>query len=338
MKRKQFLSACLPLALTKPFSSLPSGVWEATAEGKVPPCLKAGDLIGITCPGGNISSDELTPCINMLKSWGFEVRIGATPGKKDGVFGGTDSERLDDLQQMLDDDDIKAILCARGGYGTVRIVDHIDFSKFRKHPKWIIGFSDITVLHSHIFRHVAVASLHAKMCNSFPEKWEEAEEMQKQSILAIRSSLEKGCYSYEAPADSNNRAGEARGLLIGGNLKTIESLAATPSDIHTQGCILFLEDTGEYLYSIDRMFWNLKRSGKLDRLAGLIIGGFRVKPDDPGEEFSRNVYEIVTEKVIEYGYPVCFNFPVGHQPHNLPMICGKMHDLVVSPEKVILRT
>jgi muramoyltetrapeptide carboxypeptidase len=338
VKRKQFLSACLPLTLINPFSSLPSGVWETTAECKEPPCLKAGDLIGITCPGGNISTEELLPCINMLKSWGFEVKLGATPGKKDGVFGGTDAERLADLQQMLDDESIKAILCARGGYGTVRIIDRIDFSAFKRHPKWIIGFSDITVLHSHIFRHMAVATLHSKMCNSFPEKWEEAEESQRQSILAIRSTLESGSYSYEMAIDVNNRMGEARGILIGGNLKTIESLAGTPSDIHTHGCILFLEDTGEYLYSIDRMFWNLKRSGKLDSLTGLIIGGFRVKPDDPGEEFSRDLYAIVMEKVKEYRYPVCFNFPVGHQPHNLPLICGKVHDLQVGPEKVILRT
>lgn len=336
MKRKQFLSAWLPIAVTAPFSSIPLREWEEEADAKKPPLLKSGDLIGITCPGGFISPEELNPCIQMLESWGFAVRQGATVGKKDGVFGGSDEERLADFQKMLDDRDVKAILCARGGYGTVRIIDRLDFSAFKKHPKWIIGFSDITILHSHIFRHTRVATIHSKMCNSFPENWDRAEETQRQSILSMRKVLETGGCSYEIPADSNNRMGEARGRLIGGNLKTLESLSGTPSDINTRGCILFLEDTGEYLYSIDRMFWNLKRSGKLDHLAGLVIGGFRIKPDDPGEEFSRTVYQIVMEKVKDCGYPVCFNFPVGHQPHNLPLICGAGHTLQVGPDKVIL--
>lgn len=336
MKRKQFISACLPVALAAPFSSVPFSPLEAEGDFKMPTVLKPGDLIGIVCPGGFMAAEEVNPCLRILKSWGFEVKLGNSIGKKDGVFGGTDEARRADFQQMLDDRSVKAILCARGGYGTVRIIDRLDFSVLKKSPKWIIGFSDITVLHSHIFRHVQVVTLHSKMANSFPENWDAAEEEQKESISLIRKTLESGRFHFEMPGDAKNRTGDAAGRLIGGNLKTLESLSGTASDINTRGCLLFLEDTGEYLYSIDRMLWNLKRSGKLDHLAGLIIGGFRVKPDDPGEEFSLSLYDMVMEKVKDYGYPVCFGFPAGHQPYNLPLMCGAKHRLQVGPDKVIL--
>jgi muramoyltetrapeptide carboxypeptidase len=181
-----------------------------------------------------------------------------------------------------------------------------------------------------------MASIHSKMCNSFPDDWSKAEPVQTASILSIRQALAGEKMLYTLPPHEKNRVGSAEGLLVGGNLKTIETLAGTPSDINTAGKILFVEDTGEYLYSIDRMFWHLERTGKLSSLKGLIIGGFKVKPDDPGEEFGRTVYDIVQERVRPYNYPVCFDFPVGHQKNNFALKVGVPHRLEVMNDKVTL--
>jgi muramoyltetrapeptide carboxypeptidase len=238
---------------------------------------------------------------------------------------------------MIDDPKVKAIMCARGGYGFVRIIEKLNFSKLQTHPKWIIGFSDITVLHCHLNRNFGIASIHSKMCNSFPDDWNKAEPIQIETILSIKQALTGQKMKYTAPVNPLNKAGKAEGVLIGGNLKIIETLAGTRSDLRTTNKILFVEDTGEYLYSIDRMFWNLKRTGKLEKLAGLIIGGFKIKPDDPGEEFGRTVQDIVLDRVKEYNYPVCFDFPVGHQRNNYALKCGVIHKLAVSDEEVTLR-
>lgn len=293
-------------------------------------------MIGITSPAGPITPEEIQPALSVLESWGFRFKIGNTIGKRDFNFGGTDEERLRDLQQMLDDPGIKAILCARGGYGSLRIVDRLNWNKFRTNPKWLIGFSDITVLHCHIHTNCLVASIHSKMTNSFPKEWAEADPVQIQTILSLRDALEGRKMEYTASPNPSNRLGNAEGILIGGNLKTIETLAGTVSDIRTDGKILFVEDTGEYLYSIDRMFWNLKRTGKLRRLKGLIVGGFKVKPDDPGSEFGRTVEEIVLEKIQGMKYPVCFDFPVGHQRANFALKCGVTHRLTVGLEQTSL--
>jgi muramoyltetrapeptide carboxypeptidase len=273
-----------------------------------------------------------------MESWGFNVTVGATVGKKDFTYGGTDEERTLDLQQMLDNPDMKAIMCARGGYGLVRIIDNINFKQFTKHPKWVIGFSDITVLHCHINQNFGIATLHSKMCNSFPDDWTKAEPIQVSTILSIKQALTGEELNYSAPASTFNRPGKAEGKLIGGNLSMVTTLAATPSDIVTKNKILFVEDTGEYLYNIDRMFWNLKRTGKLSQLAGLVIGGFKLKPDEPNEEFGKTVYDIVTEKVKDYNYPVCFDFPVGHQRNNVALKCGMYHSLEVTAEGSTLKT
>jgi muramoyltetrapeptide carboxypeptidase len=266
----------------------------------------------------------------VLQSWGYTIKTGNTIGKRQYTFGGTDEERLNDMQQMLDDPAIDAILCARGGYGSVRIVDGLDWTAFKKKPKWVIGFSDICVLHQHIHAQCQVASLHSKMTNSFPEDWSHAELIQVQTISSIHDALSGAQMQYSAVPNTCNRPGVSEGILMGGNLKTMESLAGSPSDINTAGKILFVEDTGEYLYSIDRMFWNLARTGKLKELAGLVIGGFKVKPDDEGEEFGKTITDIVLEKIKAYHYPVVFDFPVGHQRANFALKCGVRHRLEVT--------
>lgn len=329
MKRKNFLQSLLLTSAALPVlaSSLDD---EAESTALIPKYLKDGDTVGITSPAGFITEKEIQPAMQQLQSWGFKVKIGTTIGKRDFTFGGTDEERTADFQQMLDDPNIKAIMCARGGYGVVRIIDQLNFSKLKLHPKWLIGFSDITVLHSHLNRNFGIASIHSKMCNSFPEDWSKAEPIQVETILSIRDALKGTKMKYTATPNSNNRNGMAEGVLIGGNLKMLESLAGSKSDIRTTNKILFVEDAGEYLYSIDRMFWNLKRSGKLDHLAGLIIGGFKIKPgEDPAEEFGKNLHEIVLEKIKGCNYPVCFDFPVGHQKNNYALKCGVKHKLII---------
>ena len=337
MDRKKFLGASFSLmaGLTIPVNKS-LAIDEEEIIYRNPPYLKAGDTIGITSPAGYITAQELQPAISLMESWGYKIKIGNAIGKRDFTRGGTISERLVDLQQMLDDPKIRAIMCARGGYGSISIVDKLNWTKFKAQPKWVIGFSDITILHNHIHRNLQVASIHSKMCNSFPDDWSRVEPMQVLTINSIKDALSGKKMTYSALPNSGNRQGVAEGILVGGNLKTIETLSGTASDINTNGKLLFVEDTFEYLYSIDRMFWNLKRTGKLKSLKGLIVGGFGVKPDDEGEEFGRTLEEIVMEKVKEFGYPVCFDFPVGHQRANFALKCGVRHKLIVEAEKSTL--
>ena len=342
MKRKHFLSSLLGAPLIPAFSLRPLFGKKLASEPDenlftIPPYLKTGDTVGITCPAGHISAEELEPAVNALQSWGFKLRLGSTVGKRDFTFGGTDEERAADFQQMLDDPSLQAILCARGGYGCIRIIDRLDFKKFTIKPKWIIGFSDITVIHAHLNHNYRIASIHSKMCNSFPYRLNESEPGQLKSILSIREALTGSRVEYPLMPDPGNKNGIGTGILVGGNLKTIETLAGSASDIRTGGMILFVEDVGEYLYSIDRMFFSLKRTGKLHLLAGLLIGGFRVKEDDPGDEFGRSVYNIVLQHVAAYNYPVCFNFPVGHQKVNFALKCGVQHQLTVNDQEVIFK-
>ncbi|HET9433235.1 MAG TPA: LD-carboxypeptidase, partial [Chitinophagaceae bacterium] len=233
------------------------------------------------------------------------------------------------FQKMLDDSRIRAIMCARGGYGAVRIIDKLKWDRFRSRPKWIIGFSDATVFHAHINGILNIASIHSKMCNSFPEDWNKAETVQVDSILSIRNALSGERLNYALKSNGRNKRGSGTGILTGGNIRTLESLSGSKTDINTDGKILFVEDTGEYMYSIDRMFWNLKRSGKLSRLKGLIVGGFKVKEDEDGDEFGKTLEDVVLEKVKKYDYPVCFDFPIGHQKNNFAIKCGATHTLVV---------
>ena len=337
MNRKNFLRSGAGLLAASVVSSTYIHAGRKEERGSIiPPYLKKGDTIGITSPAGYITLQEIQPALQLIESWGFRVRIGQSIGRRHFTFGGTDDERVADFQQMMDDGGIQAILCARGGYGAVRIIDRLKWERFKQHPKWIIGFSDITVIHSHLNRQHGIASIHSKMCNSFPENWTLADPVQKDTIESIRRALEGERLLYRTPSHPQNLPGSVAGMLVGGNLKTIESLAGSASDIDTKGKILFVEDTGEYPYSVDRMFWNLERSGKLHGLAGLVVGGFRLKADDPGEEFGKGLYEIVLEKVGKFGYPVCFDFPVGHQRNNFALKCGVRHKLQVQAAETVL--
>ena len=340
MDRKDFITSASSILATAAIPSLNNDAWEKREGDKniiIPHYLKPGNTIGITSPAGYITEQEIQPAIKKIESWGYKVKTGNTIGKKDFNFGGTDDERANDFQQMLDDPKIKAIMCARGGYGAIRIIDRLKWEKLKQHPKWIIGFSDVTVFHSHINRQLNIASLHSKMCNSFPEDWSLADAVQVDSIASIYKALSGEKMNYTFTPNAMNKAGIAEGVLVGGNMKTLESLSGSASDLVTNGKILFVEDTGEYLYSIDRMFWNLKRAGKLSGLKGLIAGGFKVKTDADTEDFGKSFEQVVLEKTKDYHYPVCFDFPVGHQKNNFALKCGVKHRLMVEKNSCSLK-
>jgi len=299
---------------------------------KIPPYLQKGDTIGMVAPSGYMPIEKMQTCIETLDSWGYTVKLGATThSHSQNYFSGTDEERLNDLQQMMDDRNIKAILCARGGYGMSRIIDRINFKKFRKHPKWIIGFSDITVLHLHLFTNYRVASLHAPMAAAFNDG-----ESANPYILSLKDALEGKPAHYECPAHGFNKTGEVKGQLVGGNLSLLAHLVGSRSDFKGRKKILFLEDIGEYLYNIDRMLLQLKRSGKLDKLAGLIIGGFSDSKDTE-RPFGKPVYDVIYEQVNKYDFPICFGFPVSHEKENFALKIGVKYKLSVSNESVVLQ-
>ncbi len=298
---------------------------------QTPPYLKKGDTIGIVCPSGFMPIEKAQTCIRTLKEWGYSVTIGSTlESRSTNYFSGTDKERLDDFQQMLDDKNVDAILCARGGYGLGRIIDQVDFSAFKKKPKWIIGFSDITVLHAHLYANYKIASVHAPMAAAF-----NVDEHNNIYIESLRNTLSGKKARYECPPHAFNNRGKAVAELVGGNLTLMSHLVGTSSGFKTKGKILFLEDVGEYLYNVDRMLYQLKRSGKLDKLAGLIIGGFTDNKDTE-RPFGKTVYEIIHDIVKEYDYPVCFGFPVSHEKENVALKVGVRYRLKVGRGKVVL--
>ncbi len=303
---------------------------------KIPPYLKKGNTIGITCPAGYMEAGKAQSCIQTLQNWGFEVMVGKTLGSQSkDYFSGTDEDRRDELQAMLDDENIHAILFGRGGYGVGRIIDGLDFTQFKKKPKWIIGFSDITILHCHLNRCLKVASLHAPMAAAFNKGAPNANGDKNEFIQSLRKAISGKKARYKSSPHSFNRPGNANAELVGGNLSLLTHLAGTASDIITTNKILFLEDLGEYIYNIDRMLYQLKRGGKLKKLAGLVIGGFSdVK--DTERPFGKNVYELIRDITAEYVYPVCFGFPVSHEKENYALKCGVHYKLQVSKRSVSL--
>ncbi|HXO74185.1 MAG TPA: LD-carboxypeptidase [Puia sp.] len=298
----------------------------------LPPYLQPNDTIALLCPAGYMPREKALTCIETLQSWGYRVNEGKTlGGPSENYFSGTDDQRLAELQQNLDDPEIKAILCGRGGYGLTRIIDRIDFSRFEKDPKWIIGYSDITVLHAHIWANYKVATLHAPMASAFNDG-----EAGNAYIQSLRQAIAGQPAAYTCEGHPFNRPGTATGRLIGGNLSLLAHLAGTASDIKTKGKILFLEDVGEYRYNIDRMLYQLKRNGKFDQLAGLIIGGF-TDIKDTTRPFGASVEEIIRDVVKEYDYPVCFGFPVSHEKENYALKIGVRHTLEVGRQRTILQ-
>jgi muramoyltetrapeptide carboxypeptidase len=298
---------------------------------KIPSYLKKGDTIGIVAPSGFMPFERMQACIETLDAWGYTVKLGATThSSSPNYFSGSDDERLNDLQEMLDDHEVKAILCARGGYGLSRIIDRISFKKFRKHPKWIIGFSDITVLHSHLYSKYRISSLHAPMAAAFNDG-----ELNNPYILSLKDTMEGKPAHYECPVHAFNHIGQAKAQVVGGNLSLLVHLIGTKSEIKTKDRILFIEDVGEYLYNIDRMFVQLKRSGKLDKLAGLMIGGF-TDMKDTERPFGKTVYDIIYEHVSKYRYPICFGFPVSHEKENFALKIGSKYHLQVREDGVAL--
>lgn len=291
-----------------------------------PNYLKKGDKIGVVACARKISLEELQPAISTLKAWGLEPVLSPNLFKEEHQFSGSDAERAADLQLFLDDSSIKAVISARGGYGTVRIIDKIDFQQFIQHPKWVIGYSDITVLHSHIHK-LGIQTLHATMPINFAKDQEATD--------TLRKALFGDALNYTVAPHAGNRNGDAEATLVGGNLSLLYALSGSSSDIDTKGKILFIEDLDEYLYHIDRMMMQLKRSGKLENLAGLIVGGMSDMKDN-AIPFGKTAEEIIWDAVKEYNYPVCFNFPAGHIDKNLALRFGAKAKFSVSSNKVHL--
>ena len=281
---------------------------------KQPPYLKKGDKIAIVCPAKKLKK-PIGYAIALLEEWGLEVVLGETVSAEHNQFAGDDTLRAADLQYFLDNPDIKAILAGRGGYGTIRIIDLLDFTEFIKTPKWVVGFSDITVLLSHIMGALNTQCIHGQMPATF-------EDATPSSLESLRKALFGEELSYAYTSEFPNRAGEAQGVLIGGNLSILIAVEGSASEMDYTDKILFLEDVGEYAYSIDRMLRILKRNGKLAKLKGLIVGAFsETKTEDI--PFGQTPEQVVWEIVKDYDYPVSFNFPVGHIDDNKSLILGK---------------
>lgn len=294
---------------------------------KTPPLLKKGDVVAIAATARKISKSELEPSLQILKNWGLKVVFAPNLFKEQDQFAGKDAERARGLQWALDSEDIKAVFIARGGYGTIRVIDAIDFSDFKKKPKWVIGYSDTTVLQSHL-TNLGIASIHGTMPFQFAQN-EEATESLRKILFGEKQEYETGAFKL-------NRNGVAQAEIVGGNLSLLYALSGSVSDINTKNKILFIEDLDEYLYHIDRMMLQLKRSGKLKNLKGLIVGGMSDMKDNK-IPFGKSAEEIIYDAVKEYKYPVCFNFPAGHIPRNLALYFGKKATLKVTKKGATLK-
>jgi muramoyltetrapeptide carboxypeptidase len=298
-----------------------------------PPSLKPGNKVGIIAPARKVSFKELAPAIKVFNSWGLETILSPHLLGSCNQYSGPDEERAADLQAMLDHPEIRAVFCARGGYGTLRIIDQLNFSKFCKKPKWIVGFSDITVLHAHIQQNFGIETLHAMM----PLNIVSGKKMQKRMLAleSLHSALIGQKLKYKTEPHLLNRKGSAEGILIGGNLSLLYSLNGSISDPDTRDKILFIEDLDEYLYHIDRIMMNLKRAGKLNHIRGLVVGGMTEMKDNK-IPFGKTAEEIISEAVKDYDFPVCFNFPAGHIDDNRALILGRNVKLKVNKKECVL--
>ena len=303
---------------------------QTSANNKLikPEYLTKGDTIAIVAPSGVLKNYDnyINKAKELLKSWGLNVIVGKNVFNDDGHFAGTDNERTLDFQNALDDKSIKGIWCARGGYGAVRVIDNLNFEKYKLEPKWIIGYSDITAIHNEL--HILNSeSIHAIMCKSLNE----LDIDNSESVSLLKKTLFGEKISYKIKTNSYNIEGSTSGKLVGGNLTLLHCMLGSKSSINTEGKILFIEDLGEYLYHIDRMLYSLKRAGYFDNLNGLIVGDFTDlrKNTTP---FGRNLKELILEIVSDYNIPVLFDFPAGHGKENFPLILGRDIELIVEKE------
>lgn len=293
-----------------------------------PPALQQGDKIIILSPSSKIDKRFLKGATKRLESWGLEVEWGKHASSSHGTFAGSIKNRASDLQHALDDEKAKAILCSRGGYGAIHLVEKLDFSKFRKNPKWVIGYSDITVLHN-LLQKEGFASLHAPMARHLTVEAEDDE-----CTLALRDVLFGKPFSYTCNKHKLNHKGESEGTLRGGNLAVAYGLRGTPWDIPAEGTILFIEDINERPHAIERMMYNLKLGGVLERLSGLIIGQFTEFEEN--HSLGKELYGALADLLKEYDFPICFDFPVGHVTRNFPLVNGAEVKLSVGSKEVKL--
>jgi len=282
-----------------------------------PPFLNKGDKVAMVSPARSITFEEVFPAMKLFQRWGLEVILGTHVFGKHHQYSGTDEQRLQDLQQMLDDPSIRAVVATRGGYGCVRLVDRLKFDRFVRYPKWIVGYSDLTVLHAHIHRHSGIQTLHATMPYNIKEQ-----NISNISTDSLRKALFGEKIFYTKPITFHDQTGLMEGILVGGNLSILHTLMGTSSEIDTYDKILLLEDVDEYLYHVDRMMMSLKRSGKLQQMRGMIVGGFTEMKDNQ-IPFGKSAQEIILDTVKEYGYPVCFDFPAGHGKENVALFLGR---------------
>ena len=282
-----------------------------------PQFLKAGDKIGILAPAGFISEEEVKCSIKIFNDWDLDVELGKNIFKKKNNLAGNDRQRKEDFQAFINRKDIKAIICARGGYGSIRIINDINFENFRENSKWIVGYSDITIFHSYLQKKLHCESIHAIMPRNFKRY-----DLRSKPLNSLKNALFGNYIEYTVRSHELNRAGSEEGILVGGNLSVLFSLQGTNLEIDTKGKILFIEDVNEYLYHVDRMITNLKLSGKLNNLKGLIVGGMSRMKDSP-VAFGETACEIINRAVSEFSYPVIYDFPAGHTKSNMALILGK---------------
>lgn len=294
---------------------------------KIPPYLKAGDTVAIVCTARKFFKEDARPAIELLETWGLKVKLGDTIGLDHFQLGGTDEERAKDLQNQLNNPEIKAIWIARGGYGTVRIIDSIDFSFFLNNPKWIIGFSDITTLHSHV-HNLGVATLHAIMPFTVPNAPHEVKQTLKNALFGEK-------VNYEIPSHPENIIGEVEGELVGGNLSILYSLLGSSSSIKTKNKILFIEDLDEYLYHVDRMMQNLKRNNYFNEVRAIVVGGMTDMHDNQ-IPYGQDAYGIIKTIAAQNNIPLCFDFPAGHVKDNRSLFFGKKINLDITNQNVTL--
>ena len=293
-----------------------------------PPYLKTGDTVAIVAPSGILKNrnDEVQRAVTLLQSWGLNAIVGNNVFSKSDHFAGTDDERCEDFQKALDDPTVSAIWCARGGYGTVRILDKLDYTKFKKHPKWVIGYSDITALHNQIHNE-GYQSIHALMCVSLTQDLDDI----KETLATFKSTIFGNPVNYTLVGSGYNRVGETNGLLVGGNLSVLHTMLGSETSLDMSGKILFIEDIGEYKYHIDRMLQSLKRAGYFENCKGVIVGDVS-KVRKNTTLWGKSIEQLVLDALADYDFPIAFNMPAGHEKDNRAMVLGMKVELKVEKD------